>query len=136
MNQELMYDYITTRQTGKSLIDFHINKINNHKDTNKLLPVTAQCLTVNATGCGFKPHSRKWNIYSNLYIHFFALVSRQSAALSPATQYALSPKSGGECGPKCLNTGVLSAYLTVCGIRREADFFYLFRKRIFLKTDF
>ena len=34
------------------------------------------------TGCGFESHSRKWNI---LYFHFFALVSRQSEALSSTT---------------------------------------------------
>ena len=34
----------------------------------------AQSATVNATGCGFDPHSRKLNIYLNLYFHFFALV--------------------------------------------------------------
>ena len=32
-----------------------------------LKPVVAQGHTVNATGCGFDPHSKKWNIYLNLY---------------------------------------------------------------------
>ena len=35
-------------------------------------------MTVKSTGCVFNLHSRKWNIYLHLYIHFFALVSRQS----------------------------------------------------------
>ena len=26
------------------------------------------CVTVNVTGCGFDPHSRKWNICLNLYL--------------------------------------------------------------------
>ena len=41
--------------------------------------IKANCgagVTVNATSIGFDPHSRKWNIYLNLYFHFFALVSR------------------------------------------------------------
>ena len=33
-------------------------------------------------------------MYLNLYLHFFALVSRTSAALSPATQHALPTESG------------------------------------------
>ena len=45
----------------------------------------AQSVIVNATCCGFDPHSQKLNIYLNLYFHFSALVSRQSAALSSAT---------------------------------------------------
>ena len=46
-------------------------------------PVVAQgheCVTVNVTGCWFDPHSKKINIYINLYFHFL-LVKRQSAAL-------------------------------------------------------
>ena len=35
----------------------------------------AQSVTVKPTGCGFDPHSRRWNIYFNLYFHFIALVS-------------------------------------------------------------
>ena len=60
-----------------------------------------QSVTVNATGCGFDPHSRTWNIYLNVYFHFFALMSRQSAALSPATQHAMP---GGKWWTECLNT--------------------------------
>ena len=32
-------------------------------------------MTVESTGCGFDPNSRKRNIYLNLYFHFFALKS-------------------------------------------------------------
>ena len=56
------------------------------------------------TGCGFDPQSRRWNIYLNLYFHFFALVSRTSAALSSATQHAMPPKYGRKWGTECLNT--------------------------------
>ena len=54
----------------------------------------AQSVTVKSTGCGFYPHSRKWNIYLHLYFHFFALVSSQSAG----------PVLGGKWGTECLNT--------------------------------
>ena len=45
----------------------------------------AQSVTLNATGCGFDPHSRKCNIYLNIYFHFFSRLSRHSAALSAST---------------------------------------------------
>ena len=45
----------------------------------------AQGVTVKSIGCGFDSHLKKWNIYFNLYFHFFAVLSRQSAALSFAT---------------------------------------------------
>ena len=68
--------------------------------------VDAQSVVVKSTGCGFDPHSRKWNIYLNLYFHFFALsLSRQSAAMSSATQHTMPPKFGGKWGTACLNTG-------------------------------
>ena len=62
-----------------------------------------QGVTVKTTGCGVDPHSRKLNIYLQLYFHFFALVSRQSAALSFAFQYATPPELGGKWGTECLN---------------------------------
>ena len=43
-------------------------------------------------------------IYLNLYFHFFALVSRLSAALSSATQHAMPPEFSKKGGTKCLNT--------------------------------
>ena len=60
----------------------------------------AQSVTVKSTGCGFDPHSRKWNIYLHLYLHLFALVSRHE---------------------------VPSVYPAVCGIHRKADLF-MFKK--------
>ena len=63
----------------------------------------AQSVTVNATGCGFHPHTDKCNIYLNLYF------LRLSAALHSATQHAMSPEFGvkGErsvstLGPLCI----------------------------------
>ena len=49
----------------------------------------AQSVTIKSTGCGFDPHSRKRNIYLHLYFHFYALVQRQRAALSSATQHTM-----------------------------------------------
>ena len=63
----------------------------------------AQSVTINPTGCGFEPHSRRWNIYLNVYFHFFALVSRSSAALSSVTQHAMPPELGRKWGTECLN---------------------------------
>ena len=63
----------------------------------------AQSVTVKQTGCGLDPHSRRWNIYLNLYFHFFALVSSRSAALSSATQHAMPPEFGRKWGTECLN---------------------------------
>ena len=60
----------------------------------------AQSVTVKSTGCGFDPHSRKLNIYLHLYFHFFALVSRQSAALSSATQHTTPPGFSGKWATK------------------------------------
>ena len=42
----------------------------------------------------------------NLYFHFFALVSRKSAALSSTTQHAMPPEFefGRKWGTKCLNS--------------------------------
>ena len=64
----------------------------------------AQSMTVKPTGCGFDPHSRRWNIYIHWYFQFFALVSRLSAALSLAIQHAMPPEFGRKWGTECLNT--------------------------------
>ena len=61
-------------------------------------------VTAKPTGCGFDHYSRRWNIYLNLYFHFFALVSRLSSALSSATQHAMPPEFGRKWGTECLNT--------------------------------
>ena len=67
-----------------------------------------------AMGCGFDPHSRKRNIYLNLYFHFFVLVSTQRAALSSATQHAIF-ELGGKWGTECLNTTFPLATLLYAG---------------------
>ena len=64
----------------------------------------ARNVTAKPTGCGYDPHSRWWNIYLNLYFHFFALVSRLSAALSSATQHAMPPEIFKKWGTTGLNT--------------------------------
>ena len=61
-------------------------------------------MTVKPTGCEFDPHSRRRNINLNLDLHFFALVSGQSAALSSAIQHAMPPEFGRKWGKECLNT--------------------------------
>ena len=58
-----------------------------------------KCMNVNAT---VDPHSRKINIYLNVYF-LFALVSRQSAELTFATQHAMTPELSGKCRIECLN---------------------------------
>ena len=60
----------------------------------------AQGVTVKLTVCGFDPHSRRCNIYLNLYFYFFALVSRTSAALSSATQHATCLQNSAESGER------------------------------------
>ena len=58
-------------------------------------------------GCGFDVHSRKLNIYLFLHFHFVALVSRQSAALSSATEHAMPLEFDGKWGTECHNTRFL-----------------------------
>ena len=67
----------------------------------------AHSVTVRLTGCAFDPHSKRWNIYLNLYFHFLALVSRQSAVLNSATQHAMPLESGRKWGTECFNTRFL-----------------------------
>ena len=78
------------------------------------------------TGCGFDPYSRRWNIYLNLYFHFFALVSRQSAALSPATQHAMPPEIGRKWGTECLNTSLPLPTLLCAGYSVKLIYFMEF----------
>ena len=65
-------------------------------------------ICIDSTGCGFDPHSRRWNIYLNLYFHFFALVLRLSAALS-------SPEFSRKWGTQSLNTRFLRPTLLCAG---------------------
>ena len=64
----------------------------------------AQNVTVSAIASGFDPHSRKVNNYLNLHYHFFALVLKQSATWSSATQHAMPPEFVRKWGTECLNT--------------------------------
>ena len=92
-----------------------------------LRPVVAQgdmYATVNATGCGFDSQSRKWNIYLNLYFHFYGLVSSRSAALSSAIQRAMPLSSD-----KCLNTRFPVPTLLCAGYSVKLIFF------IFISLD-
>ena len=49
--------------------------------------------------------------------HFFALVSRQSAVLSSATQLAMPPEFGGKWRTECLNTRFSLPTLLCAGYR-------------------
>ena len=82
------------------------------------VPLHLQRVSVNVTGCGFSPHSRKRKIYFNLYLHFFAVASRQSVTLSSAIQHATLPFGGkwgmevvtidSLCLPYCVRVTALS----------------------------
>ena len=107
--------------------------------------VAARSVTVKPTGCGFDPHSRRWNIYLNLYFHFFALVSRLSAALSSATPHAMPPEFGRKWGMECLNTKFPLPTLLCAGYSVKLIFFtsekwqkiwYLFLFLFYLKYNF
>ena len=37
----------------------------------------AQSVTAKSIGCGFDPHSRRWNIYLNLYFYFFGVEAKR-----------------------------------------------------------
>ena len=77
-------------------------------------------VTVKPTGCGFDPHSRRWNIYLNLYFHFFALVSRLSRCwVLPLNRQCLQNSAeSGEC-----NVSTLGSLCLPCCVR---DFFLNF----------
>ena len=84
---------------------------------------------------GFDPHSRKRNIYLHLYVQFFALVSRQSAALSsPLNTQCLqnSAKSGQRSvltlGCLCLSWCVRD---TACSLPFTFLFFHCTIKNLF-----
>ena len=86
----------------------------------------AERVSINATVCGFDSHSRKWIILLNVYFHFFALVSRQSAALSFATQHAMPSELGGKWGTECPNTRFSLLTLLCAGYSVKLIwFFYL-----------
>ena len=73
----------------------------------------------------FDPHSRRWNNYLNLYFHFFALVSRLSAALSSATQHAMPSEFGRKWRTECVNTRFPLPTLLCAGYSVKLIFFFI-----------
>ena len=63
----------------------------------------AQSVTVKSTDCRFDPHSRQWNIYLNLYFHFFALVSDKARRWVPLLNTQCLQISA-ECGKRSVRT--------------------------------
>ena len=88
----------------------------------------AHSLTVKPTGCGFDPHLRRISIYLNLYFHFFALASRQSAALSSATHHAMPPEFGRKWATKCLNTRFPLPALLCAGYSVKLIYLFITRR--------
>ena len=86
----------------------------------------AQSVTRKSTGCGFDSHSRKWNLYLHLYLNFFALVSRQSAALNSTTQHTMPPELGGKWGTECLNTRFPLPSLLCAGYSVKLIYLFIF----------
>ena len=84
-------------------------------------------VTVKPTGCGFDPHSRRWNVYLNLYFHFFALVSRLTA-----TQNAIPPEFGRKWGTECLNNRFPLPTLLCAGYSVKLIWFICIILNIFL----
>ena len=84
----------------------------------------AQSVTVKPIGCGFDPRSRRRNIYLYLYFHSFALVSRQRAALSSASQHAMPPELGGKWERSVLTLG--SICLRCCVRDTAWGWFYFY----------
>ena len=80
----------------------------------------AQSVTVKPTGCEFDPHSRRCNIYLNLYFPFFALVSKQKRGVDfyHSTRNAFRIRQKVRKGVSY--HWVPSAYPAVFGIQREA----------------
>ena len=66
------------------------------------------------------------NIYLNVYFHFFALLSRQSAALSFSNHAMPNPELSRKWETECLNTRFPSAYPAVCGMQCEAELIFYF----------
>ena len=91
----------------------------------------ARSVTVKPTGCWSDPHSRRWNIYLNLYFHFFAPVSKikRGVEFCHSTRNAsrIRHKVGTESARSVLTLGSLCLS---CCVRDTAwswviDLFYL-----------
>ena len=85
-----------------------------------------QNVTVNAIGCRFDSHSTKWNIYLNLYFHFFTLVSMQNAALSSVTQHAMPTGLRLNWVTECLNARFPLPTLLCAGYNMKLIWFNFF----------
>ena len=77
----------------------------------------AQGVIVKSTGCGLDPHSRKWNIYLNLYFHFFTHLWSQGKARRwiPPFNTQCIRRDSKDFGDNC-------------GIQREGDLILLLKK--------
>ena len=74
------------------------------------------------------PFEEKKYLLKIYIFHFFALVSRQNAALSSATQHAMHPEVGGKWGTECLNTRFPLPTLLCAGY--SVNLIYLFFLKI------
>ena len=85
----------------------------------------ARGVTVKPTGCGFDPHSRRWNIYLNLYFHSSLWCRGQARrwVLPLNTQCLQNSAESGERSVLTLDGYLVSVYPAVCGIQLEADLF-------------
>ena len=82
--------------------------------------ITAIFYLINYLICVMNVNYLKKSNILNLHFHFLALVSRQSAALSSATQCIQILAESVEWSVLTLG----SPYTAVCGIQREADFIW------------
>ena len=76
----------------------------------------AQSVTVKSTGCRFDPHSRRLNIYLNLYFHFFALVSVEAKR---GVEFCHSTRNTSRIRQKVGNgvSGTLGSFSLPCSVR-------------------
>ena len=87
-----------------------------------------KCVNVKSIDCGFHPHAIYLIIY--LHFHFFALVSRRSAALSSATQHAMIQiQNSAESGERCVLT--LGSLYLLCCVRDKAGSY----KKLFVQSE-
>ena len=87
----------------------------------------AQSVTVKPTGCGFDPHSRKWNIYLNLYFNFFALVSRQKRGVKFRHSTRNTSRTRRKWGTECLNISFFFLVLVSCHLHWPCILSFLFQ---------
>ena len=95
----------------------------------------AQSVTVKSTGCGFREEIKY--LFTFIF-HFFALVSRTSAALSSATQHAMYSEFGRKWGTECLNIRFPLPALQSAGysVKLKKIYVYIFFCRYFCVCAF